>query len=239
MRDKSWLILWVIAALMVGGAVVAASACLAPGKHEELWFEAGKAGIQLSIVTLIGALLAAGLRYLDTLRDERRKLLDARRDILRQIIAAYNDVKSVRRTLRAYGFRSSAGTLTEAQVQEFRAQMKILNAAQLALESVGRDLSAADQTFEASAAIITSVREVEQYVGDVIENWENSSALVRSGADAVAVTKLAALQSFLAGSKHGFEAGAARHIDYVEARIRAELRDASDDTDAETKRTKS
>jgi hypothetical protein len=235
MNIKAHIAMWIAGIAIVAASIVSLAACFAPQKHEDLWFEAGKAGIQLAVVTVVGALLAAGLRYLETIRDERRKLKDHRREILRQIIAAYNQVKAVRRVLRAYGFRSpSSGTLSQTQIDEFHAQMKLLNAAQLTFESLARDLAVGEQIFQDTKGIIEALRGVEKYLGHIIQDWEKSSASVQVGVNVSAITSLERLQTFLSRSEVGFEGGAAKHMDYVEARIQAEIAGGAETTAQET-----
>lgn len=213
---------WVKRALL-GASVVAIAllvvglAATAPQKRADLWFEAAKAGLQLGVVVIVGAVVGYALRYLETEREasrrreevereERQRLDDYRSSLARDLVDAYSDVKAVRRTLRAYGFLpGDAGivVLSTDGVAEFRTQMNSLLRAQLSLESVKREIQAQDRVFGADTPdLVKKLADAESYVNDVIGDWEEFGTEVAVDVDAYfAVSKLKQLQGFLAKAK--------------------------------------
>jgi hypothetical protein len=209
----------------LGGAAVVAVALLiiglaatAPQKRADLWFETAKAGLQLGVIVIAGALVGYAIRYLEAEREaqrrreeaereERRRLDGYRQGLARELVDAYNDVKAVRRTLRACGFRpDDAGVvmLTADQVTEFNEQMSSLMRAQLSLERIKREIRAEDRVFGADTPdLVKKLGDAESYVNHVIEDWEMSGTKVSVGEDAYFVMRdhLKQLQGFLAPAK--------------------------------------
>jgi hypothetical protein len=92
--------------------------------HDPIGTEIAKAGMQLAIVTIIGGSITWILRHVERLREEHRSLNEYRLNVLQEVTTSYNQIKAVRRTLRAFGFTAPNTPLTHDQVMEFRAQMK-------------------------------------------------------------------------------------------------------------------
>ena len=86
--------------------------------------------------------------------------------MLREILVAYAQVKSMRRELRALGLRKALSDVSDDEVKEWRAQMSVLNHAQLAIETIKRHLELQPTLFVANDRIVALLREVEQYVND-------------------------------------------------------------------------
>jgi hypothetical protein len=212
---------WVRRAL-TGAAVIAVAlliiglAATAPSKRADLWFEAAKAGLQLGVVVIVGAVVGYALRYLEAERElarrreeaerqEQRRLDQYRLNLARDLLAAYNDVKRVRRTLRAYGFASTDRgiELTADQVAEFRKQMNSLIEAQLSLEMVKREIQGQDRVFDADAlGLVKRLSDAEKYVSDVIHDWETYGTAIDVDRDASdAMSDFKQLQGFLAPAK--------------------------------------
>jgi len=224
MNSRFRVFVWATCAAALGITLVILAARFASDRKEDLWFEIGNAGIQLTVLTIIGGLVATGLRHLDSIREEQRRLNDYRLAILRQVITSYNQIKAARRTMRAFGFRSpTTGTLREYQVEEFVAQMKSLNTAQLALEGVFRDMEVCRETFLRYPDVLKAVRHVADYINGIIKDWERNATAVTVGTDATVVNAMMAFQAFLDKSALSFKKGAAEPIERLEERIRAEV----------------
>lgn len=194
--------------------VVVGLAAIAPARRADLWFEITKAGLQLGVVVIAGALVGYAIRYLETEREagrrreeaereERRRLDEYRLSLARELVEAYNGIKAVRRTLRAYGFRPpDAGVvkLTADQVTEFHAQMSSLMRAQLSLERIKREIRTQDRVFGADTTeLVKKLGDAESYVNHVIGDWETLGTRVEVGEDAYFVMReFKQLQGFLA-----------------------------------------
>lgn len=191
-------VLILVAVLVVIALLIAPSS-----KSADFRLELAKAFVQLAVVTVLGGLVAATVRYVESRREENRRLDEYWADLYREVVAAYNGVKAVRRTLRASGFGShTADALSADQVEQFRMQMTSLLQSQLSLESVGRELrtrQAAD-TGDACKAI----NRVESYVHDIIEDWEVHGHKITQGASSTQLDDLERLRSFLGDTDQGF-----------------------------------
>lgn len=140
---------------------------------------------------------------------ESARNAQARRDeyllgVIRNLVESYNRTKSVRRTLRAYGFRKpeeprpDAQRFTAEQVDAYRKQMAVLVEAQLRLEEISREIRAQPQVFKHSEALEVLIHTGESYVNKVIGDWEARGVDVVVGADAGSTTDLFDhLQKFL------------------------------------------
>ncbi len=179
----------------------------APSERSELWLELGKAGIQLLVIAVVGGMVAAAYRRLESRREERRRLDDYRIEILRGLVESYNRIKAVRRTLRAYGFGSPkhGHALSAGQCSEYQTQMRSLLEAQLSLEKIGREVRAQPQVFESHGSDVDSlIHRAETYVHRVIEDWECFGLDITAGALATeTMSKLGNLQNFLAPADIG------------------------------------
>jgi hypothetical protein len=116
------------------------------------------------------------------------------------MVTAYNDIKAIRRTLRAYGFRSpeSGATLSSAQVEEFRTEMDALISAQLSLETIQREVEAQEQAFAGDAPeLVDALHRAQSYVNGVIDDWETFGVKIRADMDAGEVTHLESSRSSL------------------------------------------
>jgi hypothetical protein len=218
---------WVALALAIGAILVVAGWFALPLRHSDFWFEAAKAGLELAIVATLGGLVGYALKNAETERaaeqrsleadrvtqqeaasrreqEERaelRRVDDYRLGLRRGMVTAYNDIKAIRRTLRAYGFRSpeSGATLSSAQVEEFRTEMDALISAQLSLETIQREVEAQEQAFAGDAPeLVDALHRAQSYVNDVIDDWETFGVKIRADMDAGEVTHLEKLQEFLA-----------------------------------------
>ncbi len=101
----------IVAGLLVLAAVLFVTALLvAPSSkraQDQFQLEVAKAFVQLAVIAVLGGLVAALLRYVESLREENRRLYDYWASLFREVVTAYNGIKAVRRTLRAWGFKSA------------------------------------------------------------------------------------------------------------------------------------
>lgn len=66
---------------------------------DDVWSDLSKAGVQVALLTVAGAVVTAAFKYID----EHRARDEQRRQVFREVLAAYNQAKAVRRNLRALG----------------------------------------------------------------------------------------------------------------------------------------
>jgi hypothetical protein len=171
--------------------------------------------------------------------EERRASLrrrdEVRVQVLNDIITCYNQVKSVRRNLRALGLRDLKTPLTGDQVIGLQLQLSRLNEAQLMFEALKRGTKET-RPFDAIENIHSALEQVEQYLnkgvrdpdrlgnpdptrGGVLEEWQ-----VRSGRlTAETMPDLAFLQAFLGPQSGGFEQYLSTPLDNIIVTARKEL----------------
>jgi hypothetical protein len=144
------------------------------------------------------------------LADERRKA-EYRSHVFRDLVIAYNGLKSARRILRAGGYRRTASNrvMSAGDVAEFNLRMRSLTESQLLFERVLREVRAREEWFATPGLLIDLLDGVEKYVNAVVRDWENTNGEVVAGAHLSLIHSLTNLQNFLAAGKEGFRAGAA------------------------------
>ena len=136
---------WLIIVSVLAGAVgmILISAIMAPERQDDIWVELAKSGATVVVVALATGVVGAMLRDRDALREDERRQQAYLLGFLEQIEASYGHVKSARRLLRTFGFDSPTTlTLTAEQATGFRAQMALLNEAELAFETHARKVAA-------------------------------------------------------------------------------------------------
>lgn len=213
----------VIAGLALAVGLVVLGARMVPQNADQIWIEIAKAGTQLGILSIIGGGIAAALRRLESVREERRHLNEYCLSVLRDVTTSYNRIKAVRRILRAFGFNSgTTRPLAPDQVVEFHAQMKSLNEAQLALERLKREVRVRSNVFREHQQLQGALETVEEYVGGVLKDWEKHGIEVVAGAAPAVLTSMGQLQKFLDSSEAGFKESAANPMELLEDRIRSQ-----------------
>jgi hypothetical protein len=193
---------WRQLALFVGVALAVAAVAILAGilfsdKRPDLAFEAGKAGLQLGVVTVFGAGVALGLRQFDVARDERARLREYRLSVFRDTVDAYHKVKTVRRTLRALDLVPPAsGSVSSKQADEFHAQMCALNEAELSLEKIRREIEGQEEAFPTASKQLSGLSAMERYLRDILRVWETPGGRTGGDTDPPTEDLLKALRDF-------------------------------------------
>jgi len=180
-----------IGATGLGFAMVVIGAVMSD-QRRELWLELARVGIQLLAVGIVGGALSAGWKLAEQRRSDRRRdfelELENKREVHErqlatfvQVVAAYNGVKSVRRTLKSLGLKSREGVLDTWQVAGFHAQMARLNELQLVFEAMVRELGETDLFSSDTGTITRELAGIESYLNEVLAVWENHGADIREG----------------------------------------------------------
>lgn len=202
--QKLWLIVAVLFVVVGTLALLIFGNEIAAHLHEEVF----KLLAQLVILVGIGGLGHLILTEINTSRERR----DANRTLLRtalsDIAGAYNEVKSVRRLLRAEAVRpnfmnQSAYVLKEPYV----ACLRRISDAQLKLEAQLRFIEGNEAQYPEPEKLRGLLSDAEAYLGTLISEWERR---VGSLSDAPEQNKLADFESlpcFLAKAEQGFRRG--------------------------------
>jgi hypothetical protein len=213
--QRSRLVYAIFAAVALIAIVLFAAGAAFSTSRGDLPFEVAKAGVQLFAIVLLGGAATFAFGELNDRREQRREIaaeareerraLDAyRAEVAGELIGAYHRVKAVRRTLRAAGFEPPvSATLTVEQRAEFWEQLKLLNACQLTLEKVSRDIEGQPGVYgEDHASIKKEIDRVEDHVNKIIANWEEYGRTFTVDADlATIMAPMKSLRSFLLGAR--------------------------------------
>jgi hypothetical protein len=163
---------------------------LAEAEPNALALEAGKVGMQLAVVTVLGLALTYVLGRVDEARqerarraeverEERRRLNEYQLTVFRAALDAYHDVKAVRRRLRARGFarRVAEPEHGERRLKDFDEQMLALNEAELELERVEREIAAMQAVFANAWKSRGRLTTVTRFLREVLDAWETDALL--------------------------------------------------------------
>lgn len=199
-RQWPWL---AIATFLVAAVLAVVLIIVGSVGSGDLSFELAKAGIQLLAISIFGGAVTAAFRSLDARREDLRRLDAYRATTVNELLDAYHRIKAVRRVLRASGFdKGDSPPVSADQSADFRTRMEALNDAQLALEKLAQVVDGEKRVFGADhASIARLIRKAEDYVGNVIQEWERHGRNVQAGADLAEVTTpLTNLKTFLGGA---------------------------------------
>jgi hypothetical protein len=198
------LVFFVTLALVLAALAIVFGWLTADSKSDEVSVELAKTGLGLAAVAILGGAIAAAFRSLDAERDHQRRIDEYRAATVSELWATYNQIKAVRRTLRAYGLDAPQGNsvLVAKQVAAFRAQMGLLNDAQLMLEKLKREVCGQTELFGSDGACIARLLgRAEDYVSGVIDDWEKHGSQIDEGTNVVVLNDFHHLCSFLGKAK--------------------------------------
>lgn len=203
-RRRPWIVLAAVLAAIFALAVTLIFVADARSSREgDTWSDISEAGVQVAVITVLGAVVTAAFKYVD----ERRTRDEQRRRAFHDVLASYNQVKAVRRNLEALGmFRfDSSRRLGAEQARELRAQMAALNEAQLSFETIARELEQSG-LFRNLFDIVDQLRTAENYLNKcVVAKWQSNGGEVWEGAGASELAGLE-LDKFIGGHHDGFAA---------------------------------
>ena len=162
----------------------------APGTFS---MEIAKALLQLGVVSVIGAVVSLlAFEYqreqqnADKNRDEARKSLEYREDLLKTILSratvCYSQMKKARRMFRARGLQR-LGDFALVEPEEYDKCLESINDAQLEIENIARDVKSSERAFTHSELIVKNLRAMEQYLSNLVGEYEKQrgTLLLREG----------------------------------------------------------
>lgn len=182
---------WLIIVAVLAGAVgtILLSAIMAPERQDDIWVELAKSGATIVALALASGVVGAMLRDRDALREDQRRHQAYLLGFLEQIEGTYSNVKSARRLLRTFGFDSPINhTLTAEQATGFRAQMALLNEAELTFETHARKVAAVPGPWGAEwKRLATELTAMYQYLHSVLLEWQTDPTVFVAGGDTSAM----------------------------------------------------
>jgi len=178
-------------AVIAGGLAIAAVLFIVillgmpAAAQTDLVVEVAKAAIGLFPVVFFGVIVAELLKRRDEERSRREKRREERRAFRDRAIAAYNASKSVRRYLRGAGFGPRVPPrLDNALLAALDEQMRALSTAQLQFEQLHREADAPAAPFADRDAVRRPLGKIEDYLNQVIKEWERGRAALGEEPDA-------------------------------------------------------
>jgi hypothetical protein len=149
--------------------------------NDDLASTISKLGAGIAITTLAGAIVTATFKLVD----EQRARDQERRKVFSEIVRSYNQVKSARRNLKAWGSLTtrSEPALQAEEAKELRMIMAKLSDAQLQLEAIVREIDES-HLFKPESPIKENLRKVEHHINrSMLDRWEALGGKVWEGAD--------------------------------------------------------
>jgi hypothetical protein len=118
---------------------------------------------------------------------------------LKRITIAYNNTKRARRRMRALG-RHHTGAATFVSHEAYDELMAELNDAQLELEVIKSDVKTSFLASPSASSLVSAVRSMESYLGELIEEYEDWRSHQPLNAQATNIQNVPRLQDFLGPS---------------------------------------
>lgn len=166
--------------IFIAGIAVAAVFNAISANKDDIWSAISKAGVAIAATTVAGAVATAALKLVDEwrVRDQER------RRVFHDVVEAYNEVKSIRRTLRALGLLSTkSDPVTAEEAEDVLKIMTRLNTAQLRFEAIKKEVEQSN-LFTNLDLVTKELKTVEEYINQsAISKWEKSAGCIRKGAD--------------------------------------------------------
>jgi hypothetical protein len=202
--QKLWLIVAGVFVVVGTLALLIFGNEIAAHLHEEVF----KLLAQLVILVGIGGLGHLILTEINTSRERREANRTLLRAALSDMVGAYNEVKSVRRLLRAEAVRPNI-TDQDAHVlkEPYAALLARLNEAQLKLETQLRLIEGNEAQYPEPAKLRKLLGDAQAYLDEIISEWEGSLGRFKEAPEQNKLADLMVLQSFLAEADRSFKPG--------------------------------
>lgn len=206
-----------VLALVVLGIGLAVLFDAVSAEKDDLWWSLSRASIGLAITSLGGAVATGAFRVIDGRRERDREL----RRLLHQVVGAYNDVKSARRRFKALGAAGGRTTpLISAEVEELREAIAQLNCAQLAFETMKREVGKSD-VCDQRTVIVRELDAVERHINEtVLKKWQAHAPAGWANVDSSYLTSIG-LNEFV--QTRSFRANVSSRLDTIELAFQQQL----------------
>ena len=206
-------VLWLAATLLL----VFCGKKIAAHVHEEVF----KVLAQLIIVIGIGGLGHLILTEVNISRERREARRTLMLTTLSDIVGAYNEVKSVRRLLRAEAVRPTAKDPDAYVLKEpYVVFLRRINEAQLKLETQVRLIEANETKYPEPKKLLEFLGVAESYLGKIISEWEDTLGRLGEAPEQNKLADFEFLRLFLAKADSSFRPGFANPLTKVFGIIR-------------------
>lgn len=139
-------------------------------------------------------------------RQEKKKLLLAFHD---NLVEVYNDTKRIRRLTRARVRCKPKGEPKSQEVEDLRIDlarydeyMQSLVNGQLKFEYFKRQVESNEKLFGSSPTLLTNLKSMEGYLGDIIDEYERSYGILSTGNSDESIARFPELNKFIDEDKN-------------------------------------
>ncbi|MBV4504228.1 hypothetical protein HU751_005155 [Pseudomonas sp. BW13M1] len=158
-------------------------------------------------------------------REVRRMKLEYREVLLKSVLSramdAYGKAKTARRLFRGRGVASNSRHLVLEQYDHFFDQ---INAAQLELEVLARDVRASDRTFSEPGGLDQNISKMEKYLGELISEYEQLRPQFSDPMTSFTISDLPRLEDYIRPSAQSeFKPSMITPFQGIQASIRKDL----------------
>ena len=160
----------------------------------------------LVISTGIGGIGSLVFNNINATRERREVLRIVRRETLAEIVLSYNEVKSIRRLLRAEAIMPAYSDPDAYVLQgPYSSLLQRINSAQLKLESHCRLIEGNKSQYPDSKDLIQQLSKAESYVGRLITEWEEKLGYFALEPQDNNLTDFPILRCFVSKAKRSFK----------------------------------
>lgn len=155
---------------------------------------------QFCLIVVIGGAVTWLFREYTRVRERRESDSQELASLSQDLVRAYNDIKRIRRLLRARAQRGGSVTESETTIRcgVYEEFMGELNEVQLRLEGYKRRVHSEEPLFRKSEGLESALEEMEKYLHDIIEEYENALRSYEEGPPNLSITRLPKLAEFIA-----------------------------------------
>jgi hypothetical protein len=214
LMTRLWLFLALLLALDLLGFV--GLVLLRPWIELRVGSEVFKVLAEFFLIVGLGGLGSLVIDELNRGQERRQQTRERLRVTLSELVSCYNDVKSLRRRLRAEAIRPNAAS-PDALVsgKEYGALMQGLNAAQLSIEKHARLVEGNQDLYPDPELLIQDLGGAEKHLGKLISEWEKNLGAFRGEPLQRSLAELPILRCFIGDADTGFKPDLADPISRV------------------------
>lgn len=195
-RALAYTVIPAVSALLVIAFLVWPNGVRALIVHEKVF----ELTYQFLLIGVIGGALTIFYQSIQRQRDAREAERGLQRQLLMEVVEAYNGAKKVRRLVRA-----NARVNDSIRAQPYDEQMKSLLEVQLAFESLKHQAEANAQLFPKNSGVWSALDSIEKYLNKIVDEYERKFSLFAGGQAKLPVAQFGELQEFIADRRAGAE----------------------------------
>lgn len=199
---------WLFPAALVALALVGAVVLIVWGEgiavrvHPEVF----KVLAQLVLLAGLGGVGSLVIKEFHGARERREQTKERLRSALSGLITSYNEVKGLRRRLRAEAIRPNAeDPAAVVKSMEYAALLQRLNDSQLNIEAYVRLIEGNRDLYPDSQVLLDELGRAEEYLGNLVTEWEDNLGSFQGTPSQQSLAKLQLLRRFVGDASISFK----------------------------------